>query len=357
MPLALAAAAAALAAATTVSAARGVSPTAPPAGARGVPARLADTGLYSDFASRTVDPRNLHYTPQYPLWSDGAGKDRWIRLPPGTAVDARDPDGWTFPVGTRLWKEFAGSRRVETRYMELTRRGWIYASYLWTEDGADAVLAPEAGVTTGYEVAPGRRHAVPSVADCLSCHRGGRAEVLGFSALQLSPDRDPLAPNAEPLRPGDPTLPTLAEGRLVRGLPPALLREPPRIPASSPRGRAALGYLHANCSICHDSKGPLASLGVSLRHSYGARAEREEPASGAVGRPTRWRAAASRDEGAWIRPGAPAASALLQRMSSRSAAAQMPPLATQLVDEQAVALVRQWIEGDLRRSPEEPHPQ
>ncbi len=107
---------------------------APGAAARPVPRRLADTGLYSDFAAREIDPRNLHFAPQYPLWTDGAHKSRWIRLPKGAAIDARDPEAWRFPVGTKLWKEFAWSRRVETRYLERTRGGWVYASYLWAED-------------------------------------------------------------------------------------------------------------------------------------------------------------------------------------------------------------------------------
>jgi hypothetical protein len=316
---------------------------------RGVPQRLADTGLYSDFASRTVDPRNIHYSPQYPLWSDGGGKDRWIRLPPGSAIDARDPERWVFPVGTRLWKEFAWSRRVETRYLELTRGGWIYAAYAWTDDGTDAVLAPEGGVLTGHEVAPGRRHAIPSVADCLSCHRGGRSEILGFSALQLSPDRDPLAPHAEPLKAGDPTLATLVQRGLVRGLPRELIERPPRIPAASPRGRAALGYLHANCGICHDSEGPLASLGVSLRHALVAGEERDPPAHAAIGHPSRYRvAAAAPGESVWIHPGAPSLSAVIERMASRSPIAQMPPLGTKVVDEEAVTLLRRWIAEDLR---------
>jgi hypothetical protein len=320
---------------------------------RGVPQRLADTGLYSDFASRTVDPRNVHYSPQYPLWSDGGGKDRWIRLPAGKAIDASDPDRWAFPVGTKLWKEFAWSRRVETRYLELTRRGWVYAVYVWTDDGSDAVLAPEEGVATAVEVAPGRRHAIPSVADCLSCHRGGRSEVLGFGALQLSSDRDPLALHAEPLEAGDPTLATLVQRGLVRGLPRELVERPPRIPATSPRGRAALGYLHANCGICHDSEGPMASLGVSLRHALGAREERDEPAYAAMGHPSRYRvAAAAPGESVWIRPGAPSLSAVVERMASRSPIARMPPLATQVVDEEAVSLLSRWIAEDLR-SPEQ----
>jgi hypothetical protein len=317
---------------------------------RRVPRRLADTGLYSDFASRRVNPRNLRFSPQYPLWSDGADKERWIQVPPGKAIDARDPERWVFPVGTKIWKQFSwSSRPVETRYLERTRRGWVYASYAWAEDGSDAVLAPEQGLATSQEVAPGKRHAIPSVADCLSCHRGGRAEVLGFSALQLSPDRDPLAPNAEPVRRGDVDLATLVARGLVRGLPRDVLEPPPRIAAATPRGRAAKGYLHANCGGCHDSRGPLASIGVSLRHSLRARGEREQPATAAVGRPTRFDApGAAPGESVWIAPGRPAASAVVARMQSRNPAVQMPPLGTRCVDEDALRLVKEWIEQDLR---------
>lgn len=309
------------------------------------PLRLADTGLYSDVTSRTVDARNVPYAPQYPLWTDGAAKRRWIYLPPGTAIDASDPDAWRFPVGTKLWKEFAWGRRVETRYLERTRAGWIYAAYAWREDEGDAVLADARGARTSQPVAPGRTHPIPAVADCKSCHQGGRSEVLGFSALQLSPDRDPLAPHREPLEPGMPTLATLAARGLLRGLPRGLLETPPRIAASTPRGRAALGYLHANCSICHDSVGPLASLGVDLRHPVGRRDA--EPAAAAVGRPTRFQVPGEGRQSVWIAPGAPASSAVVARMASRSPVGQMPPLGSQRVDEEALELIRRWIELDL----------
>jgi hypothetical protein len=320
-----------------------------PRSARAVPLRLADTGLYSEFSSRTVDSRNLHYSPQYPLWTDGAAKSRWIQLPPGAAIDARDPDHWRFPVGTKIWKQFSWSRPVETRYMERTPRGWLFASYAWSEDGSDAVLAPESGLDTAQEVAPGATHRIPSVADCLNCHQGGRSEALGFSALQLSPDRDPLAPHAEPLADGDVTLDGLVRRRLVRRLPSEVVERPPRIAAATPRARAALGYLHANCSVCHDSKGPVASVGVSLRHALDARDAGDEPATQAIGRRTRYRAPGDPPGGgAWIVPGAPSASALVHRMTSTNPISRMPPLGTQVVDEAAVALIRGWIEEDLR---------
>ena len=45
----------------------------------------------------------------------------------------------------------------------------------------------------------------------------------------------------------------------------------------------------------------------------------------------------------WLAPGDPARSVLLKRMTTRHADAQMPPLATGRVDEEAVSVIRQWI--------------
>src|SRR5688572_24156197 len=93
-----------------------------------LPLHLRDTGI--------DDPRNLAFSPQYPLWSDGAHKRRWIQLPPGTAIDATRPDAWVFPPGTRLWKEFALERPIETRLIEQLADGsWRYATYVWNEEG------------------------------------------------------------------------------------------------------------------------------------------------------------------------------------------------------------------------------
>lgn len=314
------------------------------AGVAEPPDRLAATGLYADFAARAVASDVRSFSPQYPLWTDGATKRRWIALPPGTWIDATDPDAWVFPVGTRIWKEFSFGRPVETRYMELGPEGWRYATYLWASDGSDAVLAPARGVRNAAELRPGVGHALPSRYDCRSCHEGNRSPVLGFSALQLSSDRDPLAPHAEPARPGDVDLAALIELGLVRALPAELTARPPRIEAASPVERAALGYLHGNCSSCHNDRGALAaSVGMSLEVRL---APGHAPTSGALataldrashflpsGRPATLRVAA----------GDPDGSVLLRRVASRDAAEQMPPFGTRLVDEQAVALLSAWI--------------
>ena len=314
--------------------------------------RLSETGLYADVATRRVAAGNLAYSPQYPLWTDGAAKRRFIRLPEGASIDASDPDAWVFPAGTKLWKEFAfGGRPVETRYIERGPDGrWVFAAYVWAEDGSDAFLAPERGLRGVAEVGPGLRHDVPGRDDCLACHEGNATPVLGFGALQLSPDRDPLAPHAEPA--GDLDLGVLVKRGLLRGLPARLLASPPRVAAAAPEARAALGYLHGNCAMCHNAAGPLAELGLDLEQRVAA------PSAGlaeALAEPTRLFQVPGVAAGRSLRlaPGDPEHSAIVARLGSRRPSAQMPPLGTKLVDEEAVRLVSRWIAqaGEDRRGP------
>jgi mono/diheme cytochrome c family protein len=311
-----------------------------------LPLRLQDTGLYSDWQSKTVASRNLAYSPQYPLWSDGAGKTRWMSIPRGQSIDASNPDRWIFPVGTRLWKEFAfNGHRVETRFIERSAQGWLFATYQWNADETDAPLAPEFGVARSAEIRPGVRHSIPSRTDCLACHAASDARVLGINTLQLSADRDPNAPHAESVPDGAVDLQALVERGLLRGLPRRYLRVPPRIDAPSPTARAALGYLNTNCGICHTSSGQLASLRFSLRYPLGL-PPGVSPAAvlTAVGRPSHFQV-----PGAKLRlsPGNPDASVLVARMSSRNPVAQMPPLGTHVVDDEGVRLIRKWITEDL----------
>jgi hypothetical protein len=309
---------------------------------RGLPQHLADTGLY--VADGTQVRRDvLPFSPQYPLWSDGAAKRRWIWLPPGTSIDASQPDAWQFPIGTRLWKEFAHGRALETRYLERGADGnWQFGSYVWNAGGTDAVLAPAAGLRDlPAPDAPGGRYSIPSENDCRACHEGAPVPVLGFGALQLSPDRDPLAPHAE-RQPGAVDLAQLAARGLVRHLPPRLLSQPPRIAASSPAERAALGYLHGNCGNCHNDEGPLAVLGMSLAQRVAARTTVLDTL---LDVPSQFIPAGVPADAARIAPGHAASSVVATRMSSRDPIERMPPLGTSAVDREAVALVARWIES------------
>lgn len=100
-----------------------LSPSPLRAGPPAPPVHLSETGLYSEPATHRVDERNLRYSPQYPLWSDGAVKSRWIFLPPGDrrALADRgrrqDPRGAGQPMGIR-------SLFTESHWAKVCRPGW-----------------------------------------------------------------------------------------------------------------------------------------------------------------------------------------------------------------------------------------
>jgi hypothetical protein len=313
---------------------------------RELPERLSQTGLYADATTQTVDAKNLEFAPQYPLWTDGARKRRWIQLPDGEAIDASDPDAWRFPVGTKLWKELAFDRRIETRMIEHVSEGeWRYAAYVWDEAESDAVLAPPEGVRGACESAPGVAYDVPCRADCTTCHAGGPSPVLGFSAIQLSPDRDQNAPHADAPLPGT-DLPSLVASGRVHGLPASLLMLPPRAGDAGPRDRAARGWLHANCGHCHNGGGPLAELDLDLAVHLGGDGEADALLATTVGRASAFEPDGGEDA-MRIRPGDPERSTLFHRAVSRDPLAQMPPLGTHRSDPDAISLLADWIREDL----------
>ncbi|MFO1303276.1 MAG: hypothetical protein U1F54_06060 [Burkholderiales bacterium] len=280
------------------------------------PARLSETGLF--------EPGALEFSPQFPLWSDGAKKRRWIRLPAGTSIDGNDPDAWNFPPGTKLWKEFSFGRPVETRLVERLPDGsWRYATYVWNDEGTDARLAPEAGVRAmPVAGAPGGRYTVPSRADCLACHEGAPVPVLGFSAVQLARD-----------------LRALDERGVVVRLPRALVENPPRIAAP------ALGYLHGNCGHCHNEAGAVAGIDLVLaQRAADPAASARRTMESLFGRASRFRvpgtAAGSREN------------VVAHRMQSTNPYQRMPPLGVAVADQEGIALVLQWIQQTTKETPQ-----
>lgn len=317
------------------------SPSSPREAEKPLPTTLAETGLYESATSFVLAKGNRPFTPQYPLWSDGAKKARFIHLPEGQTIDATNPDAWDFPVGTKLWKELSfDGRRIETRYIERAPSGWRFAVYVWNEDNTSATLVTR-GAPASANVAPGLPHQIPSQSDCRVCHGNGPTPVLGFSALQLSTDRDANALHREQEEPAldgaraPLDLRALYEGGWLRGGNGDLA---PRIDARSATERSVLGYLHANCGGCHRDDGPLASIGLVLSARAASPGSRPGALASTVDVPSHLipsRMRVARRE--------PAKSLLLDRMSSRSPATQMPPLGTQLVDHDATNLVEQWI--------------
>lgn len=196
---------------------------------------IGGTGLYADVTAKTLASHVIEYEPRFPLTTLGSKKRRFVLLPEGQAVDAANTELWSFPVGTKIWKEFrAGGKLVETRYMEKRTDQWVFGTFVWNEDASDAVL------WSGDELTD---KGIPSFDQCLTCHVQHDANaafqpdpVLGFSAVQL--DKYVI----EGL---------VTAGRLTQ---PSINWNAHAIPAADARERKVIGYLHGNCGHCHNAR-------------------------------------------------------------------------------------------------------
>ena len=291
-----------------------------------LPERLSETGLFADIEQQRLAPRVFAYTPAFALWSDGADKRRWVYVPAGKQVDISDLDAWQFPEGTKLWKEFSHDGvRLETRLLQKVGPGstdWAAVAYVWDAAQVDAVRAPYGAIN-----ALGTAHDVPATGECFACHDGRANRVLGFSAIQLARRSYDASPGLD----ADASASVLSEALPTLDLP------------GTPAERAALGYLHANCSHCHNQTeaaakaekclDPNQSLSFDLDFGLRSDALTEVAATGT------YRTAVGRV----IERGKSADSKLVQLMAGRGAFRQMPPLGTERVDEQGLQTMRDWI--------------
>jgi hypothetical protein len=260
--------------------------------------------------SEVMSPEALPYEVRFELWSDGASKRRWLQLPEGASIDTSQPDDWDFPIGTRLFKEFSqGGTALETRMIERLDSGWSGVAYRWLPDGSDAVAVP-----AGEEDAGGTAHDVPEARQCVACHGGRASFVLGFSAVQLS------------------SLQELSDQGLFTD--PVAVELP-----GDELDQEALGYLHANCSHCHN---PEREVGVKGSRCYDPSSDIDFTLPSQADSVEDLPAIVTADT--FLGDGE--RSYVLHKMSRRNHSGMdpsMPPLGTEQVDEDGVDLLTRWI--------------
>lgn len=279
------------------------------------PKTLAETGLYSDFASKTLSTSVIAYDVRYPLWSDSLEKSRFLSIPTGTTIDTSDPDHWQFPVGTKIWKEFRiGTRRLETRYLEKRPSDWQRVTFGWDATESNATAMPDGA--TAYA---GTTHDLPDRETCDRCHIGQPEGVLGIGTIQLSPVLDDWN----------------ARGLLSK---PVAAKDPP----GTGETQEVLAYFHGNCGVCHNDAGVWGKV-TDLRLSL--RVKDDVPELTGAYTTTIGKDAHHMSPGVpskVIVAGDPDASQLFYRMNRRDDW-QMPPAGTNTVDTSATAKVRAWI--------------
>ena len=306
--------------------------------ARQLPPLLSQLGVFADLPSLRPAAAMVAYEVNSPLWSDGADKFRWFLLPPGGRIGYRADGAWNFPVGTLFIKHFdlvspESRRRLETRVLVVeapstTAASIAGATYVWNAARTDAARVDATEVMTvpdrdGHPLAWG----FPGRQDCAQCHTALNGGVIGLTSAQL---RRTVAGSdqIERLRETGHFVAPPTDAQLSAIIPLADLHD----------GKASIddrarSYLASNCSHCHLPGGTPAQFDARFIRTLGeAGLVNAIPVRPDAGMPL-------------LTPGRPELSLLYKRIASTTPGERMPPLASNVVDAQAMALLREWIAG------------
>jgi uncharacterized repeat protein (TIGR03806 family) len=315
---------------------------------------LAAYRLFTDEGARHPNTGVTPYALNTPLFSDYAEKSRFLFLPPGTRARYRPEGALDLPVGATLIKTFAypadlrrpgeNLRVLETRLLVRRKAGWTALAYVWNAEQTEARLK-RAGtrLDVSFTDLQGRlrqvNYHVPNANQCKECHSlSGRIAPIGVKARNLNGvftySEGPENQLAHWARTG-----LLAGAPTPEAAPRTAIWNEPSEPVEA-RARA---YLDGNCGHCHNARGMASNSGLFLNLE-----ETRATARGVGKRPV----AAGKGAGDLemdLVPGHPDASIIAFRMASTDPGVMMPELGRSLVDEEGLALVREYIARMPRR--------
>ena len=312
-----------------------------------LPPTLAATGAFSDMTALTPNAGIVAYDLNVPFWSDNAIKSRWFSIPNTNLTMTFNATGnWLFPTGSVWIKHFeleltngvpASRKRLETRFIVKNTNGVYGITYRW-DSATNATLVPESGLDEEFTINEGGNIRTqvwhyPSRSECLACHTPHGGFALGFNTAQLNRD----------LNYGGTTTNQIEALRLAgyfgnsisnRYLLPALA---PATDNAVSREYRVRSYLAANCAHCHQPGGIVSAL-------WDARSATPGPQNGVINGPLNNNYGSTNNR--VVAPGSLPNSILYQRVANLGSG-HMPPLATSVVNTQAVALLAAWITNDL----------
>ena len=293
-----------------------------------IPEKLSESGCFEQDNTRQVKGFVQAYDIIEPLWSDGATKERFFRLPEGEKI-VFDGDGdFIFPDGTILIKNFLlNDRVIETRLMlKQGATGWSGYSYQW--DGEDANLLLD-GANVEID---GQTWRYPSGGECAHCHTSAANFSLGLEMKQLNRDyTDPATGvTGNQLRMLD------DKGVFIRPIRDRDLEE--RLPGlediSATFEERSRSYLHSNCSHCHRPGGTTqATLDFRFNSSLASTNTCNQPPI---------QSDFDLVDPAIISPGDASNSILLKRLEAEDER-RMPPVGVNIVHQDAIHTITDWV--------------
>jgi uncharacterized repeat protein (TIGR03806 family) len=319
-----------------------------------LPLLLSQTGVFSNTPSMTPTNGLIPYVPNVPLWSDGALKTRYLAVPnnggvitPNEQITFAPTGSWTFPAGTVFVKTFQLNtdttnpnvlQRLETRLLVRDINGAVYGvTYKWRADNSDADLLTsslsENILITNATGISTQTWYYPSPADCLTCHTPVANYVLGVNTRQLNGNLTYPATGIT-----DNQLRTLNRlGLFNPAFNEASITNFEELSAltnlTASLQQRARSYLDANCAQCHQPGG----TGITFDARYDTPLAQQDitnyPATISLGLDN---ACIVKARDIWR-------SVLYARINTVNPTIEMPPLARNLIDTNAVQVFTNWI--------------
>ncbi|WP_197496210.1 PQQ-dependent sugar dehydrogenase [Maribacter hydrothermalis] len=320
----------------------------------GFPKNITETNIFKNLQTLEVSDDLTPYNLIESSWSDGAYKKRWMFIPnTGTneneaeKISFSENEEWEFPIGSVLIahldlpiddKNPQLTKKIETRFSIKGHDGKFYfLTYNWNDEQTEATLQKEsideqvAIKTKDFGVRYQNWH-FPSNTECIVCHNGASKGSLGFRTKNLNME---FPHNNTKIN----QLVNLSDKGIINKIitdndTESLPTHKPLNDDTATLNDRARSYLDLNCGYCHrPDTGNRAEFDLRLFNSL------EETGLLNAGTLT----PLGIDGERILVPGNAEKSILFQRMLSTETTTMMPPLAKGVVDEDAVILIRDWI--------------
>ena len=286
------------------------------AAATELPPTLDKTDLVTLDSEELAKRGVISFAPTYPLWTENAGKMRYVRVPRGQTITFdKATQQFHIPSNTRFYKTFlkqvidvdghATWRKMETRVIvsrpdkngpdgRAEAQTALYGTYIWSDDETTATLladplrngkpfvdrvvtyltdegkAQEIADTKPRDLQRAlkdagliRHYAFPGALRCVACHMGSPSQsfVLGFTPLQLARRPTGVGGLYEPAMGDELTqVQRLIDYGVISGMTspedilPLEVSQGSRA-ARTPEELNAQAYMLGNCSHCHNPRG------------------------------------------------------------------------------------------------------
>lgn len=314
--------------------------------------KLSDYHFFKgNLADLKPNDRVLPYDLNSPLFSDYAHKARFVWMPEGKSASYTTEHVLDFPKETVLIKNFyyendeqnadKGRRIMETRLLINRESEWEAIGYIWNDEQTEAYYEVIGAIKeVNWTNAKGQHqvnnYIVPNKNQCKGCH--------AYDAKQK-----PIGPKVRNLNKNyayvDGTMNQLDKWASVGYLsgydsnkkhPSVAVWDDEK---SGNLHERAMAYLDINCGHCHNADGAANTSGLHLV------ADNALDLTLGVYKATVSAGAGTGGHTYSIVPGNPEESIMVYRMNSTNPGAMMPEVGRQMVHEEGVALISEWIKS------------